>query len=274
MNCYGRNKKDKPILAIIGGSGICKLEELKIIKRIYKKNKYGFPSDDILIGEYGGMVIAFLPRHGSKHLIPPHKIPYKANIEALKNIGIKCIIATCIAGSLKKRIKPGSIVIPDQFINFTYGRDDYYSVDKSFLHLPMAEPYCTNLRKKLFKSVVGTSVFSKGTVVVIQGPRFSTYAESRFFMNNNWDIVNMTQYPEGYFAKEAGICYAALAAITDYDVGLHEDLTIKPGEMSKILQIFHEDIKKTKASLLSTISSFENNWNCTCANNAIKTYYQ
>lgn len=172
-------------IGIIGGSGLCQFPELKEIKRVNAHTKYGWPSDEIIIGEYRGKRIAFLPRHGREHTLPPHKIPYKANLVALKSLGVKQILATAISGSLKKNIKPGDFVVLDQFVNLTWGRDDYFNVDKEFVHLPMADPYCPRLNKVVYKIAksMGISVHKKGTVVVIQGPRFSTRSESRFFLN-------------------------------------------------------------------------------------------
>jgi len=147
------NKNFKPTLAIIGGSGLCKFPELKKIRSIKLKTKYGPTSDSIIIGKFKDNIIAFLPRHGRNHEIPPHRIPYKANIVALKMLGVKKIISTCIAGSLKKEIVPGSFVLPDQFIDMTRGRDDYFSIENYFKHLPMKDPFCNNFRNQLFKII-------------------------------------------------------------------------------------------------------------------------
>lgn len=265
-----------PKLGIIGGSGMCSFPELKVISKVRPRTQYGLPSDDILICKYKKKVVAFLPRHGSKHKLPPHKVPYRANIAALKNIGVEHIIGTCIAGSLQRRITPGTLVVPDQFVNLTWGRDDCHGKSKSFMHLPMGEPYCKNMRKlaiKVAKSI-GAETISSGTVAVIQGPRFNTKAESLWLKSNKWDIVNMTQYPECYFAKEQGLCYAVLAAITDYDVGLKENLTINLKDMSKILKVFNKNILLTKKTLLEFIEQTPNRFTCECAKNMIKTYYE
>src|SRR3989338_910198 len=239
----------KPRLGIIGGSGVCSFPELKVISRLRPETKYGLPSDEIAICEHGGHLVAFLPRRGSKHTLAPHKVPYKANLVALKEIGVEFVIGTCIVGSLKKEIAPGSLVIPDQFVNLTWGRDDHSEADGgSFIHLPMWEPYCGHLRKKITEQsvVAQTAIIPQGTVAVIQGPRFTTAAESRWLSANGWDIVNMTQYPECYFARELGLCYAAIAAVTDYDVGLQESLVMNPRQMGKVLEIFKGNVQKTK----------------------------
>src|SRR3989338_3828551 len=172
----GQNLR-KPRLGIIGGSGMCSFPELKVISRLRLETKYGLPSDEIAICEHDGQLVAFLPRHGAKHTLAPHKVPYKANLTALKEIGVEYVIGTCIVGSLKKEIPPGSLVLLDQFVNRTWGRDDSSEADGgSFIHLPMGEPYCRHLRQKALavESETNTVIIPQGTVVVIQGPRFST----------------------------------------------------------------------------------------------------
>lgn len=280
MNLFGLNmkkiKQRTPKLGIIGGSGMCSFSELKVISKIRPKTKYGLPSDYISICEYNGQIVAFLPRHGSKHIIAPHKIPYKANLAALKKIGVKYVIGTCIAGSLNKKITPGSIILPDQFVNLTWGRDGSSKKEKSFIHLPMGEPYCNHLRQQLIKTARKNiyPIVSHGTVAVIQGPRFSTKAESQWLSANGWDIVNMTQYPECYFARELGLCYAAIAAVTDYDVGLQKRLVINPRRMDAILKIFKNNIRKTKKLLLAFIKQSAPKLSCQCASKVLDAYYQ
>ncbi len=267
----------KPKLGIIGGSGMCSFPELKVISTVRPETKYGFPSDNISICELGDKLVAFLPRHGSRHTIVPHKVPYKANLVALKDLGVEYVIGTCIVGSLKKEVTPGSIVLPDQFVNLTWGRDDYSEADGgSFVHLPMGEPYCKHLHEKIIEVAgeISLTVIPQGTVAVIQGPRFSTKAESQWLSSNGWDVVNMTQYPECYLAKELGLCYSAIAAVTDYDVGLQESLVIGPGHMSVILEIFRDDIKKTRSLLLAFINKPVSQLSCRCASLVLETYYE
>jgi len=267
----------KPKLGIIGGSGMCSFHELKVVSSVRPETKYGFPSDNILIYELGDELVAFIPRHGSKHTIAPHRVPYKANLAALKDLGVEYVIGTCIVGSLKKEVAPGSIVLPDQFVNLTWGRDDYSEADGgSFIHLPMGEPYCKHLREKIIgvAGEISLPVIHQGTVAVIQGPRFSTSAESRWFSANGWDIVNMTQYPECYLARELGLCYSAIATVTDYDVGLQESLVIDPRYMDAILEIFRGNIRKTKSLLLAFISKSAHELSCKCASVVLKAYYE
>lgn len=267
----------KPKLGIIGGSGMCSFPELKLISKVRPETKYGLPSDNISICEYGNQTIAFLPRHGEKHTLAPHKVPYKANLAALKEVGVEYVIGTCIVGSLKKAIPPGSLVLPDQFVNLTWGRDDSVEADDgSFIHLPMAEPYCSHLKGKVLEVAgsINQLIIPKGTVAVIQGPRFSTIAESQWLSANGWDIVNMTQYPECYFARELGLCYTAIASVTDYDVGLKEGFVIDQINMDIILKIFKDNIHKTKTLLLSFIEKSLPDLSCKCASIVVKTYYE
>lgn len=267
---------DRPRLGIIGGSGLCELPELEARQTVKPETKYGQVSDEILIGNLGRCSVAFLPRHGRKHTLPPHKVPYKANLAALKALGVTHVIGTCIAGSLQKQVVPGSLMIPDQFVNLTWGRDDHFAEDGSFLHLPMGEPYCVALRNLLCKSAasVGSPLIKTGTVAVIQGPRFSTAAESRWFSANGWDIVNMTQYPECYFARELGLCYAVVAAVTDYDVGLKESLTMNPEAMSAILEIFRTNIQKSWEVLKRCAENHAEGFSCSCASTLLRAYYE
>ncbi|MBI2086561.1 MAG: MTAP family purine nucleoside phosphorylase [Candidatus Zambryskibacteria bacterium] len=267
----------KPKLGIIGGSGMCSFPELKVISRLRPETKYGQPSDEIAICEYAGQLVAFLPRHGEKHTLAPHKVPYKANLAAFKELGVEYVLATCIVGSLKKEIVPGSLVIPDQFVNLTWGRDNLLEADGgSFIHLPMGEPYCNHLRGQVMEvaSTLKTVVVPQGTVAVIQGPRFSTKAESLWLSANGWDIINMTQYPECYFARELGLCYAAIATVTDYDVGLQESLVIDPRQMGKVLEIFRGNVQKTKDFLLAFIREQVPGLSCRCASTVLKAYYE
>lgn len=280
MSSYGQNTDTttthRPRLGIIGGSGLCSFNELETIEKIRPNTKYGPPSDDIRICKVGSETLAFLPRHGSLHSIAPHKVPYKANLQALKDIGVEHVIGTCISGSLKSEIPPGSIVIPDQFVNLTWGRDDFVDSDNgAFIHLPMGEPYCKSLRKMIASLTINTTaVFSAATVAVIQGPRFSTTAESRWLSSNGWDIVNMTQYPECYLAKEIGLCYAVIASVTDYDIGLKKNLTFGHDNIDAILEIFQSNIKNTKNIILEFAKKFSPTFSCGCASHSIKAYYE
>lgn len=237
---------------------------------------YGKPSGPISIGECNGKRIAFLPRHGYEHTIPPHKVPYKANLAALKSIGVRHVIATCVVGSLRKEIKPGTFVIPDQFINFTWGRDDTFDTDQQLIHLPMAEPYCVNLQGIIVRELKSMTIpyIPNGSVVVIQGPRFSTIAESKMFALLGGDIVNMTQYPECYFARELGLCYGAVATVTDYDVGVPSAMSMQPKSMKKVLAVFRRNTAQTVTLLGKLVNLAEEIASCNCAEGNLTEYYK
>lgn len=237
---------------------------------------YGKPSGPISIGELCGGRIAFLPRHGEKHTIPPHKVPYKANLAALKSVGVRHVIGTCVIGSLRKEIEPGAFVVLDQFINLTWGRDDTHEIDRELIHLPMARPYCEHVREIVARELKAMEVVchTKSTVVVIQGPRFSTIAESKMFALWGGDVVNMTQYPECYFARELGLYYGAVASVTDYDVGVPSAVSMQPESIEKVLAIFRRNTATT-VSLIGKLAGLSREIaGCNCAANRLAEYYK
>jgi 5'-methylthioadenosine phosphorylase len=249
-------------IGIIGGSGFCTFPEIKGKKLVDISEGQELPSDKITIGTYGGKIVAFLPRHGYQHQLAPHVIPYKANVLALKKLGVKYIFAFCVAGSLKKKIRPGDFVVFDQFVNLTWGRDVTFKRSQPFIHLPMADPYSDLLRKIVYREgkKIGLNMHKKGTVVVIQGPRFNTRAESDWFTHFGWDSVNMTQYPECYFAKELGIDYSGIAAITDYDVALQKyGLSMAKQKITENSLIFKNNIDKSKKLIKQIIINWDKN---------------
>ncbi|MBI4256517.1 MTAP family purine nucleoside phosphorylase [Candidatus Uhrbacteria bacterium] len=261
-------------IGIIGGTGLETFPELTILESRLVKTPYGPPSEALWFAEYQGVPIVFLPRHGMVHQHAPHRIPYKANVFALKAVGVKTIISTCIVGSLKKKIAPGAFVLPDQFVHFTHGRDDGGD-ERVFIHLPMAEPFCQALRQEARTALLneGATVYGQGTIVVIQGPRFSTKAESQFFIRNRWDVVNMTQYPECYFARELGLCYATIASVTDWDVGVGKTLSMDPSNMDQVLAIFRRNVQVTRTTVLRLIERL-GSFRCGCAQHLIAEYYK
>jgi len=187
-------------------------------KWITMKTSYGRPSDKIFLTEFNNKKIAFLPRHGRRHQFPPHKINYRANLFAFKKLGVKRIIAPAAVGSLQPKIKRGDFVICDQYIDRTRHRKDTFFDGPRTIHVSAADPYCPELRKIAIKACQKNKVrvHKKGTVVVIQGPRFSTRAESKWFTKMSWEVINMTQYPEVILAKELEMCYANISLATDF----------------------------------------------------------
>jgi len=243
--------KEKAEIGIIGGSGLYDVEVFKKIEEVKIYTPYGPPSDNIVIGEYSGRRIAFLPRHGRGHKIPPHRINYRANIWALKSLGADKIIAISAVGSLREDYKPGDFVIPDQFIDFTKRREYTFFEGSVVGHFSMADPFCEPLREIIIETAkeLNIRVHDRGTYVCIEGPRFSTRAESRLFKEVfKADIIGMTLVPEVILAREAGICYAAIAMVTDYDVWAE-----KPVTASEVAKVMAENVEKAKKLLLALI---------------------
>lgn len=250
-------------IGIIGGSGFYQFLKGK---EVVIKTPYGQPSDKILISEYSGKEIAFLPRHGEKHQYPPHKINYRANLFAFKKLGVERVIAPCAVGSLKPEIKPGDFLICDQFVDRTKRRIDTFFDGPRVAHISMAEPYCPELRKIAIRACQKLKIpfYKKGTVVVIEGPRFSTKAESEFY-SKTADIINMTQYPEVVLARELGMCYLNISLVTDYDVGLEGRKDIKPVTAKEVIRIFQKNNEKVKELILEIIKNLPDQRNCKCA---------
>lgn len=272
---------EAPYIGVIGGSGLCQQDVFPVIDKVRPRTDYGEPSDDITICAYTDVAgtarsVAFLPRHGSDHALAPHQIPYRANIAALRDLGVTQVIATCIAGSLRRRVRPGDLVVPDQFIDRTWGRDP--AGPPSLVHLPMAEPYCPRLRSFLASSGkrAGLRTHRRGTVAVIQGPRFSTRAESRWMSRQRWDVVNMTQQPECALAREEGLCYATLAMITDYDVGVPRRRTRfdAGASLAPVLDVFRANVAALKLLLEAVVPALRPDPSCGCARPLPPEYYK
>ncbi len=254
-------------IGVFGGSGF--YEFLDNTKQISVETPYGDPSDKITIGTIGNKKVAFLPRHGADHRIAPHKINYRANVWAMKSLGIKRVISPCAAGSLQKHVEPGSFVICDQFVNKTWGRCDTFFEGPQIKHISAADPYCPELRKLAIEAAKQNDikVHETGTILVIQGPRFSTKAESKFYTENGWDVINMTQYPEVYLVKEMDMCPLNISLITDYDAGLVSDT--EPVSHEAVLKVFKENNEKLKKLLFTLIENIPDERNhCNCANSS------
>jgi 5'-methylthioadenosine phosphorylase len=235
---------------------------------------YGKPSAKITIGEYAGQKIAFLPRHGEKHQYPPHKIPYRANLWAFKELGVERIISPSAAGSLQPNIKPGDFVICDQFIDRTYGREDTFFNGPKVAHISGAHPYCPDLRNLVVQccNELGIKTHEKGTAVIINGPRFSSTAESRWFSSHGWEVINMTQYPEVILAREAEICYVNISLITDFDAGLEGMPDVKSVTADEVVRVFNENNDKVKKVIFKMVEKIGAERNCPCKD-ALKTAF-
>jgi len=257
-------------IGIIGGSGFYDLAGG--LREIKVETPYGPPSDKIALGKIAGRMVAFLPRHGKGHTIPPPKINYRANIWALKELGVSRILTSHAVGSLQKEIKPGDFVILDQFVDRTKGRIDTFYDGPIVTHISTAFPYCPQLRELAVKTArdLKIAVHEKGTVVVIQGPRFSTAAESAWFTKMGWEVVNMTEYPEIVLAREKEICYCAIAVVTDYDAGLVGEGKVAPVSAQEVIANFEKNINKAKKLILAMIKNWPKKTTCKCQE-ALKT---
>ncbi len=256
--------KEKPVIGVFGGSGFYKLldefEEHKI------ETPYGSPSDKVAIGKLSGKLVAFMPRHGAEHQLPPHKINYRANVWAMKSLGVQRLITPCAAGSLQKHVELGSFVVCDQFVDRTNGRADTFYDGPVTTHVSSADPYCPELRRLAVKAGkdCGITMHDKGTVVVIQGPRFSSRSESKWFTSMGWEVINMTQYPEVHLAKELELCVVNISLITDYDTGLIGD--VEPVSHAEVVKVFHANNSKLLNLLKKLIDEIpERSDKCSCA---------
>ena len=241
-------------IGVFGGSGFYSL--LEDVREAKIDTPYGAPSDSIFLADVAGRRVAFLPRHGRRHTIPPHKINYRANVWAMRSLGVKAVISPCAAGSLQLAVKPGDFVVCDQFVDRTSGRADTFYDGPIVTHLSSAEIYDPVLRELAIATIRdhGIPVHETGTVVVIQGPRFSTKSESKWFSDAGWEVINMTQYPEAWLCRELGMAVVNIALITDFDAGVHEGT--EAVNATNVLEIFQENAARIQAVVLDLIGRF------------------
>lgn len=237
-------------IGIFGGSGFYDL--LDEAEEVEIETPFGSPSAPPVVGEIGGKRVAFVPRHGRRHELPPAQINYRANVWALKELGVRRVIGPCASGALRADLELGEFVVCDQFVDRTTGRADTFYVGPDTTHVSPADPYCPDLRRILLETAaeLGIPARDGGTVVVIQGPRFSTRAESHWFQAMGWDMINMTAYPEGYLARELEICYANISMVTDHDVGVGG---AEPVSHESVLGVFQENNEKLRSLLFAAI---------------------
>jgi len=252
-------------IGIFGGSGFYSL--LKDAGELTVETPYGAPSDRVTVGDIGGRRVAFLPRHGERHQLPPHMINYRANVWAMKSLGVTQIIGPSACGSLQPDVEPGHFVLCDQFVDRTKGRKDTFYDGPVATHISMAEPYCPSMRAVAAKAAadIGIPCHVGGTVVVIQGPRFSTKSESKWFADQGWEVINMTQYPEACLARELEICYLNISLITDYDVGLEGHPEIQPVTMDEVIAIFNGNNERLKELLHAIVPALPTHRDCVCS---------
>ena len=241
------------MLGIIGGSGVYNIEGLEHTRWVKAESAFGEPSDEIMIGELAGQPIAFLPRHGRGHRIPPSGINFRANIDALKRLGVTDIVSVSAVGSLREHLTPGMFVIVDQFIDRTFAREKSFFGNGLVAHVSMAHPVCGRLGQHLYSAAqqIGIPAARGGTYLVMEGPQFSSLAESELYRSWQCDVIGMTNMPEAKLAREAEICYATVAMVTDYDCWHpnHDDVTVEA-----IVKVLLENADKARA-LVKNVAS-------------------
>ncbi|HVS05385.1 MAG TPA: S-methyl-5'-thioadenosine phosphorylase [Candidatus Dormibacteraeota bacterium] len=251
-------------VGVFGGSGF--YEWFAGAEQVVLDTPYGPPSAPIAVAEVGGRRVAFLPRHGKKHTIPAPFVNYRANVWAMHELGVRRIIGPSAVGSLQPELHPGDLVICDQFIDRTTGRSDTYYLGPAVVHISAADPYCPELRALAGRVAREQSLRFRpaGTVVVVQGPRFSTRAESRWYSRMGWDIVGMTQYPEVILARELEICYLNLSLVTDYDAGVEGAPEVAAVQAHDVMRVLAANIARVRDLLATLIPMIPTTPSCGC----------
>jgi 5'-methylthioadenosine phosphorylase len=248
---------DRVDIAVIGGTGFYSFlddPEERVVE-----TPYGAPSAAVAVGTVAGRRVAFLPRHGTGHELPPHRINYRANLWALRSLGVRQVLAPCAVGGLRDDVAPGDVVVPDQLVDRTSGRTQSF-VESGAVHLPFADPYCPRLSETI--SSADPSVTSGGTMVVVEGPRFSTRAESQHYAAQGWSLVNMTGHPEAVLAREMRQCYAAIALVTDMDAGVEAGSGVGQEE---VFALFRANLERLTGLLTRTIETLPDPDGCSCS---------
>jgi 5'-methylthioadenosine phosphorylase len=250
-------------IGVFGGSGFYSfLESTETVHQI--DTPYGAPSAPPVISEIHGRRVAFIPRHGTHHELPPHKINYRANVWAMKELGVERIVGPCAAGSLRKGVALGDFVVCDQIVDRTRSRAHTFYDGPVTTHISYADPYCETMRQVAVATGrgLGITMHTHGTMVVIEGPRFSTSAESKWFISQGWDTLNMTGYPEAVLARELEICYANVSLITDFDVGVED---APPVSHEDVIRVFAQNNERLRELLFTMIPELPAERDCVCA---------
>jgi 5'-methylthioadenosine phosphorylase len=247
-------------IGVIGGSGL--YEFLTDAEEVAVDTPYGEPSAPLVVGDVGGRRVAFLPRHGRGHRHPPHKIPYRANLWALRSLGVRQVLAPCAVGSLRPELGPGTFLLPDQVVDRTSGRVGTY-FDTGAVHVPFADPYCPSGRLAVLGAAadLGVEVVPEGTMVVIDGPRFSSRAESQWYGRQGWSVVNMTGQPEATLARELALCYTPVALVTDLDAGLAAGESVAQDE---VFEVFASNLEVLRKVLFGAVEVLPASRTCAC----------
>ncbi|MDQ1655973.1 MAG: 5-methylthioadenosine phosphorylase [Cryptosporangiaceae bacterium] len=248
-------------IGVIGGSGLYAL--LDTVDEIAVDTPYGPPSDPIAVGEVGGRRVAFLPRHGKDHRFPPHRIPYRANLWALRSLGVRQVLAPCAVGGLRPELGPGTFAVPDQLVDRTSGRAQTFH-EEGAVHVSFADPYCPDGRATVLATAKshGIEVVDGGTMVIVEGPRFSTRAESRWYSAQGWSLINMTGHPEAVLARELALCYTAVTLVTDLDAGVEAGTEVTQEE---VFRVFGENTERLRELILGVAPALPADRTCPCA---------
>jgi len=250
-------------IGIIGGTGVYDANLIEDARTVGVSTPYGDPSDRITLGRFEGRAVAIMPRHGSGHSIPPHRINFKANIQAFKELGVSRVFATAAVGSLKEEYRAGDVVVADQFIDFSRQVHTFYDGPKVY-HVSMADPFCPELRELLIRNAreLGAPLKEKGTYLKIDGPQFSTRAASRMY-GQFADIIGMTVVPEAILCRELGMCFATIATVTDYDCW---KVSEKPVSIDAIKQVMAQNLENTRKILRLSVKNMPEERKCGCGN--------
>ncbi|MBK5306056.1 MAG: S-methyl-5'-thioadenosine phosphorylase [Frankiaceae bacterium] len=247
-------------IGVIGGSGLYAL--LDDATELTVDTPYGPPSDPLVVGDLAGRRVAFVPRHGRDHRFPPHRIPYRANLWALRSLGVSQVLAPCAVGSLSAVCPAGTLVVPDQLVDRTSGRSQTFH-DEGAVHVSFADPYCPTGRAVAVAvaAAAGWVVVDGGTIVVVEGPRFSTRAESQWFAAQGWSVVNMTAHPEAALARELALCYTTIALVTDLDAGVAEAAAVTQEE---VFRVFASNTARLRELLHDIVGALPTAPECSC----------
>lgn len=251
-------------LAVIGGSGFYSFfDDVEGVEEVMVETPYGAPSGPVAVGEVAGRTVAFLARHGKGHRFPAHKVPYRANLWALRSLGVRQVIGPCAVGSLVAEYGPGTLAVPDQFVDRTYGRIQTF-YDEGAVHVSPADPYCPRGRATAIAGAraYGWEPVERATLVVIEGPRFSTRAESQWYASQGWTLVGMTGHPEAVLARELALCYTPLALVTDLDAGVSEGEGVTQAE---VLAVFAANIDRLRRLITELVGTLTLERACDCA---------
>jgi len=257
------NPTGKPILGIIGGSGLYEMPGLQNVVEHELSTPFGKPSAPLIVGDLEGRKVAFLARHGIGHHISPTEVNYRANIYALKFLGVEQIISISACGSLREDFAPGEIIVPDQLFDLTRDRQRSFFGEGLIAHISVAEPFCIRLSQRLYEAVKSTnaSIHAGGAMITIEGPRFSTRAESNIFRSWGLSVIGMTTSPEAFLAREAEMCYAVMAHVTDYDVW---HISEKPVTVEMVVEILHQNTQIAQSAVRNLAKFLDPERNCPC----------